>query len=62
VQDFESVFKGFVTDLARMYLDCLSADELAEVEVYACGPHPMLELRPPLYKANQKYRFMHLPT
>jgi dihydroorotate dehydrogenase electron transfer subunit len=26
-----------------MYLDSLSADELAEVEVYACGPHPMLE-------------------
>ncbi|CAB9541764.1 Dihydroorotate dehydrogenase (NAD(+)), electron transfer subunit (EC [Bathymodiolus brooksi thiotrophic gill symbiont] len=43
LQDFEGVFKGFVTDLARMYLDSLSADELAEVEVYACGPHPMLE-------------------
>jgi NAD(P)H-flavin reductase len=31
------------TDLARQYLDALSIGGLAEVEVYACGPHPMLE-------------------
>jgi hypothetical protein len=29
--------------LARQYLDALSIGGLAEVEVYACGPHPMLE-------------------
>jgi len=43
LQDYEGVFKGYVTDLAREYLDTLSADELSEVEVYSCGPHPMLE-------------------
>lgn len=40
---FKGVFKGFVTDLARVFLDALSAEELAQVEVYSCGPHPMLE-------------------
>ena len=43
LQDYKGVFKGYVTDLAREYLDTLSADELSEVEVYSCGPHPMLE-------------------
>ena len=43
LQDYEGVFKGYVTDLAREYLNTLSADELSEVEVYSCGPHPMLE-------------------
>ena len=43
LQDYEGVFKGYVTDLARVYLDTLSAVELAQVEVYSCGPHPMLE-------------------
>ncbi|MBA5249364.1 MAG: dihydroorotate dehydrogenase electron transfer subunit [Gammaproteobacteria bacterium] len=42
LQDYEGVFKGFVTDLARVYLDTLSAAELAQVEIYSCGPHPML--------------------
>lgn len=40
---FKGVFKGFVTDLARAFLDTLSVEELTQVEVYACGPHPMLE-------------------
>ena len=43
LQDYEGVFKGYVTDLAREYLNTLSTDELAQVEVYSCGPHPMLE-------------------
>jgi dihydroorotate dehydrogenase electron transfer subunit len=43
LRGFEGVFTGFVTDLARQYLDALSIGGLAEVEVYACGPHPMLE-------------------
>ena len=43
LQNYEGVFKGYVTDLAREYLDTLSADDLAQVEVYSCGPHPMLE-------------------
>ena len=43
LQDYKGVFKGYVTDLAREYLNTLSTDELAQVEVYSCGPHPMLE-------------------
>ena len=43
LQDYEGVFKGFVTDLARTYLDALSAKELTQVEIYSCGPYPMLE-------------------
>lgn len=43
LQNYKGVFKGYVTDLAREYLNTLSTDELAQVEVYSCGPHPMLE-------------------
>ncbi|BAS67370.1 MAG: dihydroorotate dehydrogenase electron transfer subunit [Gammaproteobacteria bacterium] len=43
LQDYKGVFKGFVTDLARIYLDTLSPEALTQVEIYACGPHPMLE-------------------
>ncbi len=43
LQDYKGVYQGYVTDLAKVYLDSLSIDELAEVEVYSCGPHPMLE-------------------
>ncbi|MGM0553250.1 MAG: dihydroorotate dehydrogenase electron transfer subunit [Pseudomonadota bacterium] len=35
-------FDGFVTDLARHWLSALDADERAQVELFACGPHPML--------------------
>ncbi|BAF61354.1 dihydroorotate dehydrogenase electron transfer subunit [Candidatus Vesicomyidisocius calyptogenae] len=41
-QGFDGVFKGFVTDLAKVYLDSLTVDEIMQVEVYACGPHSML--------------------
>ena len=34
---------GYVTDLARQYLEALTETERNEVEVLACGPHPMLE-------------------
>jgi dihydroorotate dehydrogenase electron transfer subunit len=43
LQDYEGVFKGFVTDLTRVYLETLSAQQLAQVEIYSCGPYPMLE-------------------
>lgn len=43
LQDYKGVFKGYVTDLAREYLNTLSTDDLAQVEVYSCGPYPMLE-------------------
>jgi len=41
--DFAGCFDGFVTQLADKWLEALNADGLAEVEVFACGPTPMLE-------------------
>ena len=43
LQDYEGVYKGYVTDLAREYLDSLSSSDLKEVEVFTCGPNPMLK-------------------
>ena len=51
LQNYEGVYQGYVTDLAKVYLDGLSTEELAEVEVYSCGPHPMLEAVANLAKA-----------
>jgi len=42
LQNYTGCFQGYVTDLARQWLDQLSPDELAQVEIYSCGPHPML--------------------
>jgi len=39
---FPGCFDGFVTELADAWLATLSADALAEIEVFACGPTPML--------------------
>ena len=40
--DFPGCHAGFVTDLARHWLRSLDAAALAEVEIFACGPTPML--------------------
>jgi dihydroorotate dehydrogenase electron transfer subunit len=40
---YAGCFDGYVTDLARTWLDALSDAQRQEVEVFACGPHPMLE-------------------
>ncbi|MGE0082175.1 MAG: dihydroorotate dehydrogenase electron transfer subunit [Thiohalomonadaceae bacterium] len=42
-QGYPGCMDGFVTDLARAWLDALSEEQRNEVEVFACGPHPMLE-------------------
>jgi dihydroorotate dehydrogenase electron transfer subunit len=39
---FAGCFDGYVTDLAAAWLDSLDAAALAEVEMFACGPTPML--------------------
>jgi dihydroorotate dehydrogenase electron transfer subunit len=41
--DFPGCFDGFVTQLADRWLEALSPAGLAEVEIFACGPTPMLE-------------------
>ena len=39
---FNGCHTGYVTDLARLWLSSLPGGGLEEVEIYACGPTPML--------------------
>ena len=41
--DFPGCYSGFVTELAHEWLESLSAAQRGEVEVFACGPTPMLK-------------------
>lgn len=43
LQGFAGCYEGYVTELARHWLESLSQDERDEVEILSCGPHPMLE-------------------
>ncbi|MFK5913348.1 MAG: dihydroorotate dehydrogenase electron transfer subunit [Woeseiaceae bacterium] len=43
LQGYPGTFEGYVTDLARHWLDALSEEQRQEIEIYSCGPHPMLE-------------------
>jgi dihydroorotate dehydrogenase electron transfer subunit len=40
---FPGCFEGFVTELGAAWLESLDATALSEVEIFACGPTPMLE-------------------
>ena len=40
---FPGCFEGYVTDLAAAWLESLDERALAEVEMFACGPTPMLQ-------------------
>jgi dihydroorotate dehydrogenase electron transfer subunit len=40
---FPGCFDGYVTDLAAAWLSSLDERVLAEVEIFACGPTPMLQ-------------------
>lgn len=42
LQGFSGCFRGYVTDVARAWLDALDASQRREVGIYACGPHAML--------------------
>ena len=42
LQGYAGCHQGYVTDLARHWLDGLDDAQRGEVGVYACGPHPML--------------------
>lgn len=43
LKGYAGSFHGYVTELARRWLDALTPAQRAEVEIFACGPHPMLE-------------------
>jgi len=40
---FPGCYDGYVTDLAARWLSSLDPQALAEVEIFACGPTPMLQ-------------------
>jgi dihydroorotate dehydrogenase electron transfer subunit len=42
LQGYPGCHEGYITDLARHWLDALDESQRAEVSVFACGPHPML--------------------
>ena len=42
VQGFSGAYNGYITDLARHWLNA-QGDDLQLVEIFACGPEPMLE-------------------
>ena len=43
LQGYAGCFNGYVTDLARKWLETLSPHELSQVEIFSCGPTPMLQ-------------------
>ena len=42
-QGYPGCYDGFVTDLARQWLAGLSAEQRRQVEIFSCGPTPMLQ-------------------
>lgn len=43
LQGYDGCHVGYVTDLAEQWLKSLPADDLAKVEIFSCGPTPMLK-------------------
>jgi dihydroorotate dehydrogenase electron transfer subunit len=43
LQGYAGCYDGYITELARGWLDALDDRQRSEVEIFACGPHPMLE-------------------
>lgn len=43
LQGYAGCYEGYITDLAARWLDTLAPAQLKQVQVFACGPHPMLE-------------------
>jgi len=42
LSDFAGVYRGYVTELACEWLNSLGKDELAQTEIFSCGPTAML--------------------
>ncbi|MCF6355473.1 MAG: dihydroorotate dehydrogenase electron transfer subunit [Candidatus Polarisedimenticolaceae bacterium] len=43
LQGYPGCFEGYATDLARHWLKSLDENIRAEIAIFSCGPHPMLE-------------------
>jgi len=42
--EFDGVFRGYVTDLASKWLEAQTDEDLAQTEIFTCGPTSMLEV------------------
>lgn len=42
LQGYPGCYDGYITGLARCWLDSLDEQQRSEVEIFACGPHAML--------------------
>jgi dihydroorotate dehydrogenase electron transfer subunit len=47
---FAGCFEGYVTELARSWIEALLAETRAQVQIFACGPTPMLKATQALAK------------
>jgi dihydroorotate dehydrogenase electron transfer subunit len=43
LQGYAGCFEGYVTDLARYWLDSMGPEQRNEIEIFSCGPTPMLK-------------------
>ncbi len=43
LQGYPGCYEGYVTDLARLYIEAMNDEQRAQIKIYSCGPHPMLE-------------------
>ena len=43
LQGYSGCYEGYITDLARTWLNVLNDEQRTQVEIFSCGPHPMLE-------------------
>ncbi len=43
LSDFKGVYRGYVTDLAREWLNAQDKEGLVQTEIFACGPTAMLQ-------------------
>ena len=43
LQNYSGCYDGYVTDLANHWLDSLDQETLKQVEIFSCGPTPMLK-------------------
>ncbi|MGD8498053.1 MAG: dihydroorotate dehydrogenase electron transfer subunit [Chromatiales bacterium] len=43
LRGYPGCHEGYVTDLARLWLDAQPTTQRTQIQIFACGPHPMLE-------------------
>lgn len=53
LSDFAGCYRGYVTDLAELWLQSIGAGERAKTEIFACGPTPMLKAVAALAERHQ---------